>query len=95
MKRLSTFALLALLLPAGAHAACYAQYKAKKDNPLRLHFGVMQLPGADCPGRRVAAQAVADRLSRTGWTLLNVTSLSKQPPSDQTRANAGDYYLRY
>ena len=38
-------ALIAGPLPAAA-AGCYADYKAKQDNPLRLHYGVAQINGA-------------------------------------------------
>ena len=36
--------LVTIALAAPSHAACYVDYKAKRDNPLRLHYGVMQLP---------------------------------------------------
>ena len=95
MTRLIAYLLLALFLPAAAQAACYAEYKAKKDNPLRLHYGIMQLGSGECPGANRARRQVAQRLSGAGWTLLAVTSLSDTPPSDQQRANAGEFYLRY
>lgn len=87
--------ILALLLPAAAQAQCYAEYKAKQDNPLRLHYGILALDSAACPGPAAAQRAVAQRLSGTGWTLLNVVGLSQAPPSDQQRANAGDFFLRF
>lgn len=87
--------ILALLLPAAAQAQCYAEYKAKQDNPLRLHYGILVLDSAACPGPAAAERAVAQRLSGTGWTLLNVVGLSQAPPSDQQRANAGDFFLRF
>ena len=44
---LSLAAIMALTLAQPAQAAdCYADYKAKQDSPLRLHYGVMQLRGA-------------------------------------------------
>ncbi len=85
---------LCLALPSAAAADCYVSYKAKKEPPLQLHFGIVRLGGA-CPSSGVAASAVAGRVSSGGWTLLNVVSLSSSPPSSSERANAGAYYLRY
>lgn len=79
-------------LPASA-ADCFADYKAKQDNPLRLHYGVMQLTG---PCKRRAARAeVSARLSAQGWTLLNVLSVFGPEGLNQRRGNAGTYYLRF
>ncbi|MBV2359017.1 hypothetical protein KUH32_04450 [Thalassococcus sp. CAU 1522] len=95
MKRLLLILVLGLFLPAGAQAACYLEYKAKKDAPLRLHYGVMQIDDGGCPGANRAQNIAERRLDGTGWTLLTVVGLSEQPPSDQKRANAGEYFLRY
>ena len=66
--------LMALALSPGvAAAACFADYKAKQDNPLRLHYGVAELRG-DC-ARGPAARELEPRLSQAGWTLLNVVSV--------------------
>ncbi len=43
MKRLITLATLALVLAGPAAAECYADYKAKRDEPLQLHYGVAQV----------------------------------------------------
>ena len=94
MKQIALILALALL-PAASQAACYADYKAKQDNPLRLHYGVMQISPGGCPAPGAAAAQVAARLTGTGWTLLNVVSVSTAPPSAQQKADAGDYYLRY
>jgi len=92
---LISFALIAgLALPStGAAADCYADYKAKQDNPLRLHYGVMQLQGA-CK-RGPAKSEVSARLARGGWTLLNVLSVFGPEGLNQRRANAGSFYLRF
>lgn len=86
-------AVLALLaLPA--QAACYADYKAKQDGPLRLHYGVIQLPDNACsPG---AAQGeVRRRLAAQGWTLLNVVSVFGPEGLGERKANAGAHFLRF
>lgn len=93
MKKLcSTF--LILWLSAGiAHAACYADYKAKRDNPLRLHYGVVEVRG-DCSARNAEAQ-LRSALARDGWQLLNVVSVFDAGGLDQRRDSAGEYFLRY
>ncbi|MDX1743891.1 MAG: hypothetical protein R3186_09895 [Ruegeria sp.] len=91
---LSSLVLLALISLGTAVAAedCYADYKAKKDNPLRLHYGVMQV--SSC-GKGQAKQEVAQRLKGSGWTLLNVMSVFGSEGLDKRKANAGQFYLRY
>lgn len=97
MKHLTlalALALAACLAASAAPAAdCYADYKAKQDKPLRLHYGVVQLTEA-CD--KAGAQAeVAARLQRAGWTLLNVLSVFGSDGLDKRKANAGPYYLRF
>ncbi|MFY0308323.1 hypothetical protein ACFMBG_00310 [Leisingera sp. D0M16] len=85
-------ALLALSPPAHA-AECYADYKAKQDNPLRLHYGVIQLSG---PCQKKAARSeIQARIASDGWKLLNVLSVFGPEGLQQRRANAGSYYLRF
>jgi hypothetical protein len=87
--------LMALSLAAApARAAdCYADYKAKQDQPLRLHYGVMEL-SQGCNAQS-ARQEVAARLKREGWTLLQVQSVFDAQGLQQRKANAGKYYLRF
>lgn len=86
-------ALAVALLAGGAQAACYADYKAKRDNPLRLHYGVVELSGA-C-SKKAAKQEIADRISRDGWTLLNVLGVFDDAGLQERRASAGQFFLRY
>ncbi len=74
-------------------AECYADYKAKQDNPLRLHYGVMQLNGA-CE-RGPAQSEVAARLKQAGWALLNVQSVFGPEGLDERKGDAGTYFLRF
>ena len=67
---------LALSLPAMAQAARMGEYKAKRDNPLELHYNVAQISGS-CTIANARSQ-LADRLSRQGLTLLKVLSVSEQ-----------------
>lgn len=88
------FLLAALLLANTAQAACYADYKAKKDGPLRLHYGVAQVADDTCtvPG---ALAALTPRLAADGWTLLNVVSVFGAEGLEGRRVDAGAYFLRY
>ena len=95
-KHLLLFAAFcAAISSAPAHAACYADYKAKKDGPLQLHYGVIELPDNACASRSAAASAIAGRLSSQGWTLLNVLSIFEGSQLQGKKASAGQYFLRF
>ena len=83
---------LALANPAAAE--CYADYKAKQDDPLRLHYGVAQVSDGNC-SRGGAQGELAPRLAGDGWTLLNVLSTFGPDGLDERKASAGAYFLRY
>lgn len=85
---------LFLGLGATASAAeCFADYKAKRDNPLRLHYGVAQVTGP-CSNSQ-ARDEIAARLQRNGWTLLNVVSLFDASGLEERKRSAGQFYLRF
>lgn len=85
---------LAITAPGSLRAAdCYADYKAKQDSPLRLHYGVMKLSGA-CD-KALAESDMAARLAQDGWTLLNVLTVFGPEGLQERKANAGPYYLRF
>lgn len=84
---------VALTLPSMAAAACYADYKAKQDDPLRLHYGVAQVSGA-CETAQAEAE-LAPRLAAEGWTLLNVLSVFGDEGLDQRKDSAGKFHLRF
>lgn len=90
--RISGLLLALTLMPAAAQAACYADYKAKRDRPLQLHYGVMQV--SSCSPAE-ARQEVAGRLASAGWTLLNVLSTFDESGLERRKADAGQYYLRF
>ncbi len=77
MKRIAPLllALVALAAAGPAGAACRVEYKAKQDNPLRLDFGVAQLPDSACASKEAAAAALAPKLKKEGWTLLAIVSI--------------------
>ncbi|MFQ1702040.1 hypothetical protein ACJ5NV_15730 [Loktanella agnita] len=93
MKQLS-FQVLILVLAAGAaQADCYADYKAKQDNPLRLHYGVAEIRGNCNIG--TAEDQLRPALQRDGWQLLTVLGVFDEGGLDERRNSAGDYFLRY
>lgn len=85
---------LALLLATmPAQAACFADYKAKQDNPLRLHYGVIEITGP-CSAQAAAAEIRA-RIAPAGWQLLNVVSVFGPEGLAERRDSAGTFYLRF
>lgn len=86
-------ALLISLASTAIAADCFADYKAKRDNPLRLHYGVVQVAGP-CNAADARAE-IAARLERNGWTLLNVVSVFDSSGLEERQRSAGQYYLRF
>ncbi|MEE3316477.1 MAG: hypothetical protein VX202_01845, partial [Pseudomonadota bacterium] len=79
-------ALSALALPA--QAACYADYKAKREKPLRLHYGVIELSDQSCTSRDAAAREISRKLEKDGWQLLNVMSTFAQDGLAERKSSA-------
>ena len=91
---LSTLALGALLaLPA--QAACYADYKAKQENPLKLHYGVVQADISPCAMSDNVTSQVRQRLQAAGWQLLQVQSVFDDSGLGRRKQDAGQYFLRF
>ena len=93
--RLTPFLLICLGLAAPAEAACFADYKAKQDQPLRLAYGVAELPDSACASADAAAAVLAPRLAAAGWTLLSILSIFGPEGLDERKPSAGDHFLRY
>ncbi|PIE07918.1 MAG: hypothetical protein CSA74_05000 [Rhodobacterales bacterium] len=91
--------LMALFALAGHPAAadCYADYKAKRDDPLQLHYGVIELADGVCGKPQAVKQEIASRIAADGWKLLSVVSTfgAAGLGDEQRRANAGSFFLRY
>lgn len=87
-------AALVLALAAPVSAACFADYKAKREGPLQLHYGVAEVSDANC-SRDAAAAEIARRIARDGWELLSVMSVFGEDGLDSRRDSAGDFFLRY
>lgn len=92
MRHLSLAIGLLTVLALPAQAECYADYKAKQDDPLRLHYGVAQISACD---KAVAEAELADRLAAVGWTLLNVLSVFGPEGLEERKASAAEYFLRF
>ncbi len=71
---LTILALVLALTASAADAACVAEYKAKRDNPLRLDYGTLTVSGSNCTAGAVRAQ-VAAQLAARGWILLSILSV--------------------
>ena len=85
--------LILALLAGTASAACYADYKAKKDDPLRLQYGVAEIKG-ECAIAPAAAE-LAPRLAADGWELLEVLGTFDETGLEERRESAGQFFLRY
>ncbi|WP_460273075.1 hypothetical protein [Celeribacter sp. ULVN23_4] len=96
MKKHLLLPLLVVLatLPGLARADCYASYKAKRDNPLKLHFGVAEVSDNQC-SKSAAAKALAPRLEKEGWHLLSIVAMIPEEKLGEVKADAGKYFLRY
>ena len=88
-------ATLAILLALPASADCFADYKAKQDNPTRFAYGVSQVSDAACGKPRRAFDELTPRLSAGGWTLLKILSSFGPEGLNERKSSAGDFYLRY
>lgn len=94
MKRLIASAVVALAFAGPAAAECYADYKAKRDEPLKLHYGVAQVSDANCSSGAAEGE-LSPRLAADGWTLLNVLSTFGPEGLEERKASAGEFFLRY
>ncbi len=86
--------LFTAVLTVPAQAACYADYKAKQDDPLRLHYGVAQVPNDSC-NVAAATKVLAPHLEQKSWTLLTVLSVFSEAQLNTKKEAAGAFFLRY
>jgi hypothetical protein len=84
-----------LCLAAPAAAQCFADFRARRDAPYALIYGVIELPPAACTGREAAAAEIARRIGRAGFTLLDVRSLFGPEGLEARRDDAGDFFLNF
>lgn len=94
-QTLAAALMLVVATGAGAQAACYADYRAQQESPVRFHYGVAQIPDNACGNPSAAASYLRSRLQRNGWTLVNVLSTFGQSGLASRQGNAGQFFLRY
>ncbi|NSX53375.1 hypothetical protein [Parasulfitobacter algicola] len=94
MRKLLTYTFVLALTATWAQAACFADYKAKQDNPLRLHYGVAEISGGNCTAQ-AAKRQLDDRLQDRGWQLLNVLSVFDEQGLSERKESAGEFFLRF
>lgn len=96
MLSICTALILAVVLAGPAEAGCYADYKAKQGKPIKLHYGVIELSAdADCANKGAAKKAIAERIAKDGWTVLNVLSIFDADGLNERKKSAGRYFLHY
>ena len=93
MKRAFFYTVTMIAFAGSAHAACYADYKAKRDDPLRLHYGVAEIAG-ECSANSATAE-LEPRLAEGGWQLLSIEGVFDDAGLEERRESAGEFYLRY
>ena len=93
MKRTLLYTVAIITVASSAQAACYADYKAKRDDPLRLHYGVAEIEGA-CSASS-AAEELEPRLAEGNWQLLSVEGVFDEAGLEERQESAGENYLRY
>lgn len=93
MKRIIPLTVALLILGTTAQAACFADYKAKRDDPLRLHYGVAEISG-DCTVAAATAE-LAPRLAADDWQLLSIEGVFDDAGLEERQDSAGEFYLRY
>jgi len=79
----------------GAMAACFADYKAKQEDPLRLHYGVIEVGVQPCRMSRAVSNTVSKRVAAGGWMLLQVESVFDETGLEAKKRDAGEFYLRF
>ena len=95
MRSLSLAFVALLWLAVPANAACYADYKAKQENPLRLHYGVIKIDSSPCTMSDKVKATVANRLKAAGWQLLQVRSVFDDSGLERRKKDAGEFFLRF
>lgn len=81
-------------LAGTAEAACFADYRAKMDNPLRLHYGVIEIPEIAC-NLDAAQRVIERRIAVAGWSLLEVISVFEEDGLASRRADAAGFFLAF
>lgn len=95
MFRKNFFIILFLyLFSTPVNSACFVDYKAKKNNPFQLHYGVMEVSSSQCT-KSMAEKVVRKRIELGGWLLLGVITLFDETGLEIRKESAGKYFLLY
>jgi hypothetical protein len=84
----------AMVLAIPASAACYAEYRASRQSPVQLAYGVAEIRGGAC-NAQAAAQYLQARLAQSGWTLQNVLSTVTSNSAPANAGYTGGHYLNF
>ncbi|MGQ0610881.1 MAG: hypothetical protein ACT4N9_07240 [Paracoccaceae bacterium] len=95
MVRLLISAALLAVLALPARAECYLDYKAKRDDPLRLHYGVALVPDDLCGDFKGAHDLLEQRLGQAGWRLIKILGFFGPEGLSERKESAGEHFLRY
>ena len=95
MRKIFLISLFTICYSHMANAACYADYKAKKDEPLRLHYGVSKINTGLCKNREAIKLDLDSRLQTSGWILLRLLDVFDNGGLNERRDSAGIYFLKY
>ena len=87
--------LVVMTFAAPAAAECFVDYKAKRDDPFQLHYGVISLEDEECEDSDTIESAIAERIAVDDWSLLDVVNVLTQDEAEEKEADAGAYFLRY
>jgi hypothetical protein len=93
LRPIAIAALLLVSTIGAAGAACLVDYKAKKEDPLQLHYGIIAIE--DDAACEDPDEVVAERIAVDGWQLLTVMGKLTEEEAEQRQTDAGAYYLRY
>ena len=70
MIKILLVTLFVISYPQVLFADCYVDYKAKKNEPLRLHYGIARIDTSVCKDRDAAVLDLRARLQTNGWKML-------------------------
>ena len=86
--------LVSLALATQASAQCYADFKAKKDDPWQGQYGIIELPASACGSLDAAKSYAKPVIARSGWELLQIRSIFDASEFQSRSANASVIHRR-
>ena len=95
MIKILLVTLFVISYPQVLFADCYADYKSKKNEPLRLHYGIARIDTSVCKDRDAAVLDLRARLQTNGWILLKLMDFFEQEGLEERKENAGACFLKY